>query len=233
MGDSHCRPAFAFVADRSIRYIQFPFPPANVFIADRGTVQIPFHRSFAKSSEVTTMCTTSQYLYNCSHPASYRFRTSICRDPASSTCRIRDENSFLPYTCPKCAAKTRTRKGKQADERSRYSTDIKIMVAKKTWHIPSRCFVDAGFQNLDPFGMGIETETANRARPQSPLTPTPGGPLTMDETGISDRAHEHPRHLSPCCLKSSKMGAYQATRLEGVEDRQRGRIMDSLCGSWF
>lgn len=177
------------------------------------------------------MCTTSQYLYNCSHPASYRFRTSICRDPASSTCRIRDENSFLPYTCTKCAAKTRTRKG--ADERSRYSTDIKIMVAKKTWHIPSRCFVDAGFQNLDPFGTGIETETPNRARPQSLLISTPGGPLTMDETGISDRALGHPRDPSPCCLKSSRIGAFQATRLEGVEDRQRGRIVDSFCGSRF
>ncbi|KAF7505650.1 hypothetical protein GJ744_000585 [Endocarpon pusillum] len=180
------------------------------------------------------MCTTSQYLYNCSHPASYRFRTSTCRDPASSTCRIRDENSFLPYTCTKCAANTRTRKGKlETDERNRYSTDVKIMVAKKTWHIPSRCFVDAGFQNLDPFGVGIETETPNRARLQSPLTSIPGGALTMDETGISDRVLGHPRDLSPCCLKSSGRGAYQATRLEGVEDRERGRIVDSFCDSRF
>ncbi len=210
-----------------------PFPLAKVFFAGRGTVRVPFHRSLAKSSEVTTMCTTSQYLYNCSHPASYRFRTSMCHNPTSSSCRIRDQNSFLPYTCTKCATKTRTRRGKQADERSRYSTDINIMVAKKTWYIPSRCFVDAGFQNLDPFGTGIETENGSQAGPRSPLTSIPGGPLIVHETSNNYRSTGLPRNISPCCLKSSTMGAYQATRLEGLDDRQRGRIMDSFCGSWF
>ncbi len=179
------------------------------------------------------MCTTSQYLYNCSHPASYRFRTSMCHHPATSSCRIRDENSFLPYTCVKCAAKNRTRKGTQADERSRYSTDINIMVAKKTWYIPSRCFVDTGFQNLDPFGTGIEAENGGQTGPQSPLASIPGGPLIVHETSTNYRSSGFPRNLSPCCFKSSTMGAYQATRLEGLDDRHRGRIMDNFCGSWF
>lgn len=179
------------------------------------------------------MCTTSQYLYNCSHPASYRFRTSMCHNPASSSCHIRDENSVFPYTCTKCAAKIRTRKGKQAAERSRYSTDVNIMVAKKTWYIPSRCFVDAGFQNLDPFGTGIEREISGHAGPQSSLISIAGRASVMDETATNYKSARPSRQLSPCCLRSSTMGAYQATRLEGLEDRQRGRIMDSLCGSRF
>ena len=177
------------------------------------------------------MCTTSQYLYICSHPASYRFRTGICRNPTSSSCRIRDENAMLPYACPKCAAKSRTRNGKQANERERQNTDITIMVAKKTWYIPSRCFIDIGFQNLDPFGTGIEAESVDQAGPQSPLSAISKVPLIRDGRTANDGTTGPPRQPSPCCLKSRRMGAYQATRLEGMEDRQRGRIVDSFCGS--
>jgi hypothetical protein len=30
-----------------------------------------------------------------------------------------------------------------------------------TWHVPSRCFVDAGFQTLDPFGVLEDRENAS------------------------------------------------------------------------
>jgi hypothetical protein len=179
------------------------------------------------------MCATSQYLYLCSHPASYRFRTSVCRNPASSSCRIHDENSVLPYACPKCSAKSCTQNSKKTSERIRQTTDINIMVAKKVWCIPSRCFIDNGFQNLDPFGTGIKAESADQTGLQSPLSPVSKVPLFMDGTKASNIAIGQPRQLSPCCLKSRRMGAYQATRLEGLEDRQRGRIVDSFCGSWL
>ena len=179
------------------------------------------------------MCTTSQYLYICLHAASYRFRTSICRNPASASCRIRDENSFLPYACPKCAAKSRTRNGKQATERIKQQVDTSIMIAKLTWYIPSRCFIDTGFQNLNPFGTEVERKSDRLADPRSPLSPISKVPLTMDERSANVRGAGQPRQPSPCCLKSTRTGAYQATRLEGVEDRQRGRILDSFCRSWW
>ena len=185
--------------------------------------------SSSKSS--VTMCTTSQYLYNCLHPASYRFRTCVCRNPASSSCRVRDENSFLLYTCPKCASKSRTRNGKQASGRNKQDIDINIMVAKKTWHVPSRCFIDTGFRNLDPFRTQTKIEAANNAGLQSPQSTISKAPLIMDGSNTNARNAEQLRQPSPCCLKSGRLGAYQATRLEGIEDRQRGRIMDSLCGS--
>ncbi len=178
------------------------------------------------------MCTTSQYLYNCNHPASYRFRTWVCRDPASSSCRIRDDNSFLPYSCPKCAAKSGPRSGKQASGREKQNNiDFSIMVAKKTWHVPSRCFIDTGFQNLDPFGtetMTGGTDIAGLPLSQSTIS---GESLTMDGRKAHACDAGPPRQPSPCCLRSGASGAYQSIRLEGVEDRQKGRIMDSLCGS--
>lgn len=179
------------------------------------------------------MCKTTQYLYLCSHSATYRFRTSICRNPAASSCRIRDENSILPYACSKCTARTRTRNGRQAGERIRQSTDINIIVAKNIWYIPSRCFIDTGFQSLDPFGTGSEAESDDQAGSQSPLSPISRVPLIMDGSRANNIATRQPRQPSPCCVKSRRMGAYQATRLEGIEDRQRGRIVDSFCGSWM
>jgi hypothetical protein len=179
------------------------------------------------------MCITSQYLYICLHPASYRFRTSICRNPASSSCRIRDENSALPYACPKCAVKLRIQKRKQATEQIQRNTDINIMVAKKTWYIPSRCFIDTGFQNLDPFGTEVKTESTEHSSLRSPPSPIPKVPLIVDERYVNVWDAKPPRQPSPCCLKSARVGAYQATRLEGIEDRQRGRIMDSFCGSMW
>lgn len=174
------------------------------------------------------MCATSQYLYFCSHPASYRFRTGICRNPASSSCRIRDENCVLHFPCHRCSTKTRS-----AGERIKRSTDTNIMVAKNTWYIPSRCFIDTGFQNLDPFGTGIPVESADQAGSQSPLSPISRVPLFMKAKSTNVIGCGEPRQPSPCCLKSRRMGAYQATRLEGPEDRHRGRIVDSFCGSWL
>jgi len=177
------------------------------------------------------MCTTNQYLYVCAHPASYRFRTSICRNPASTLCHIRDGNSVLPYRCTKCEAKASTRNARQATERARQRTDINIMVAKNTWHVPSRCFIDIGFQNLDPFGVGNQKKKVEQADPRPTLSPITRVPSTLDGKRASRIVADPPRQPSPCCLKGTKMGAYQATRLEGVEDRQRGKIMDSFCRS--
>jgi hypothetical protein len=177
------------------------------------------------------MCTTSQYVYLCAHPASHRFRTSICRDPASTSCRIRDENAILPYTCSKCAAKTRTRNGKSTGERFRQTTDVNIMVAKKNWYVPSRCFIDVGFQNLNPFGTETQAERDDRGGPRSLLPPVSKVPLIVSGSSASSTIAEPARHPSPCCLRSRRIGAYQATRLEGLDDRLRGRIVDSFCGS--
>jgi hypothetical protein len=37
--------------------------------------------------------------------------------------------------------------------------------------------------------------------------------------------------LGSCCLRETRAGDYQATRLEGREERSNGRIVDSFCES--
>jgi hypothetical protein len=37
--------------------------------------------------------------------------------------------------------------------------------------------------------------------------------------------------LNSCCLRKTREGAYQATRLEDWEERINGRIMDGFCES--
>lgn len=74
----------------------------------------------------------------------------------------------------------------------------------KKWYIPSRCFIDIGFKNLDPFDTGRNVESGHKK-------------------GKS--------RLSECCARARRDGVYQATRLEGIEFRVRGKIVDSKCGS--
>jgi hypothetical protein len=185
------------------------------------------------------MCTTTRYLYLCSHPATYRFRTSLCplakstSNPTSPVptysnrthyysapkCRIADTNTYLPAACPKCAGKSRTRNGKQAGEQIRKMLDREGVVKRVDWYVPSRCFIDAGFSNLDPFGTGLKDAKAGEFAEGE-----------MEEQGQGQGRRRQP---SPCCEKARRMGPYQSTRLEGEEDRMRGRIVDSFCGSWI
>ena len=179
------------------------------------------------------MCTTNQYVYTCSHPAAYRFRTGICCNPASRSCRIRDENFVLPYTCPRCAAKARTQNGKERIEQIRQKPDNNILVAKKTWYIPSRCFIDSGFQNLDPFGTGLETEGADQAGRRPAFSSISKLSSIREGTNANDEFMKKSQQPISCCLESRRMGAYRATRLEGLGDRVGGKIVDSLCRSWL
>lgn len=212
-------------------------PASSCCVTNRcviGRCSTPLGKSVSRGTRfLVTMCTTDQYIYICSHPAAYRFRTAICRNPTSHQCRIRNENSVLPYTCPKCAAKTGARNGNQVVEKIRQRTDIDIMVVKKTWYIPSRCFIDTGFQNLDPFGTGLEAERANQAHRQPsvlftsrPLSSSNGARANVEVMG-------EPRQPSPCCPKSKRIDAYPAMRLEGLGGREMGRIVDSFCEGWL
>ena len=116
-------------------------------------------------------------------------------------------------------------------------------VLDEVWHVPSRCFVDVGFCNLDPFGVGENLENAAEAavRPQRAEISPAGthvelvaskSPVQTDRLESWKWARGDDKwRLSPCCLQQTRNGAYQATRLEDREERIRGRIMDSFCES--
>src|SRR5271154_2991000 len=108
------------------------------------------------------MCTTTQYLYICCHPATHRFRNAVCIAPNSRICRIQDGNSTLPYSCLSCAAKGYSM---PIFNISTLEPDDGKDLFKDVWHIPSRCFVDVGFRTLDPFKTGEDVEGLLRKSP--------------------------------------------------------------------
>ena len=287
------------------------------------------------------MCTTSQYFYSCAHPATHRFRNSLCaraRNPRGTSrarCRIRDDNENLSYPCPRCHQRAEreevlhrspvgVKRTKIPGRREVHTLEMRH-VREAVWFVPSRCFIDIGYSNLDPFGVGEEERpcspriegfesvcqsmdiesgwkadiptnltvptlsTTTNARYQTPpLSPRQerraalvstisvshligkenGGTNALDKDSVTqidlDRECEndsaygsppknvptlkpslprpdfarivssnHVRRPSPCCQRETRRGGWQATRLECVDERIHGRIMDNCCRSEF
>ena len=202
------------------------------------------------------MCTTKQYLYTCSHAATHRFRTRICAAlPNRLACAIRDENDFVPYVCATCATKGRS--GCLSLARRNAALEIADAVEEyhDTWFVPSRCFVDVGFRTLDPFrgkddgagGVAIRSSPSpSPPQPEPNLTTVGNAPASLVDASPAVRSRDavdggerrgpvvngqQKRQFSTCCLRARQGGAYEATRLEGCEDRICGRIADSFCSS--
>jgi hypothetical protein len=192
------------------------------------------------------MCTTNQVLFVCSHQATHRFRTGVCRQANCGRCKIYDATEILSFPCMDCAAILNDKRRKCGDGHDRPFQEQGRMphrLLNTTWHVPSRCFVDAGFQTLNPFGVPEYRKNASQSPTQLRRAEfSPSGmhmelvanrsPVLTDECGrgrVSKRNQNWP--LGSCCLREAREGAYQATRLEGWEDRINGRIMDSCCES--
>ncbi len=194
------------------------------------------------------MCATTQYLFNCLHPATHCFRTNVCRGVGHRNCHISDRHKMLPYPCRDCAHKPQKMRrdfplsglpaGYQAtgDE-----------PANEIWVVPTRCFVDIGFRTLDPFRTRhVVSGLARPAAMSQGLGAVPRESLCETTQFAEDRSVDYEvrpcryshvdgtkenRELSPCCMRQRRYGAFQATRLEGYDDRIRGKIVDSFCQS--
>jgi hypothetical protein len=192
------------------------------------------------------MCTTNQVLYVCSHQATHRFRTGVCRNAICGRCTIHDETEVLSYPCMDCAAlvsKNQHRCGHGRGRMWQKQGPLSSRLLNATWHVPSRCFVDVGFQTLDPFGVGLHQEDPEQTLVRSQRADiSPFGEhveLVGNRSPVETVQHGRWKFargneiwsLSPCCLRETGYGAYQATRLEGPDERVSGRIMDSFCES--
>ncbi len=180
------------------------------------------------------MCITTQYLFNCSHEATHRFRSDMCSTARTRDCRIQDTNNWINFPCRKCAKSQQHLWQRWWTGSRRDSPNYDDF-----WHIPSRCFVDVGFRTLDPFATG------NRSEPLSPLSPAPPPTESMSarktqsiwaslqSSNRCSRLLEKMRlkHSSPCCETQTQQGAFPAVRLEGPSDRLQGRIVDDHCES--
>jgi hypothetical protein len=190
------------------------------------------------------MCTTNQVFFVCSHQATHRFRTSVCRQTNRGRCKIYEANEVLSFPCIDCAAIFNDKRRKCGDGRDRPFQEqgpLPSRFLNTTWHVPSRCFVDAGFQTLDPFGVLEDRENAAQTLVQLHTGEfSPSGtrmePVANRSSVLSDKRGRwrvskgnQNWQLSSCCLRETRAGAYQATRLEGREERSDGRIVDSFC----
>jgi hypothetical protein len=192
------------------------------------------------------MCTTSQILFVCLHQATHRFRTGVCRQANRGGCKIYDATEILSFPCMDCAAIVDNKRCKCGDGRGRPSFQQVLLpnrLLHTTWHVPSRCFVDVGFQTLDPFSVRDDQEIlAGTIRRSQRAESSPAGmhmelvanrsPVLTDKCGrwrVSTGNQNW--QLNSCCLRKTREGAYQAARLEGRGERINGRIMDSFCES--
>ncbi|KIX93307.1 uncharacterized protein Z520_10950 [Fonsecaea multimorphosa CBS 102226] len=182
------------------------------------------------------MCTTKRYLFLCCHPATHRFRNTLCDSPSVRGCQVRDFNIILGHPCKKCSDHGLASMHMDLGAEQESGAD-------DVWYIPTRCFVDAGFRTLDPFK---KAETSEPSTPTSqstrhsvdedPLTP----PLTPTKIKASDPNFCRRllrrltlKKLSPCCTLETQYGGYEATRIEGLDNRVDGVIRDSFCESQF
>jgi hypothetical protein len=201
---------------------------------------------FQHSNPFLKMCTTNQVIYICSHRATHRFRTGVCRNATHGRCTIHDETEVLSYPCIDCAAlvsKKRRRSGDGRDRPCEMQGPPSKRLLSATWHVPSRCFVDVGFQTLDPFSVGLHNEepAETLVRPlRAEISPF-GMHMELVASRSSVQVEQHGRWrlarsnekwpLSQCCQMETSYGAYESTRLEGPGERVNGRIVDSFCVS--
>ncbi|KAH0836273.1 hypothetical protein AYO21_10205 [Fonsecaea monophora] len=180
------------------------------------------------------MCTTKRYLFLCSHPATHRFRDTMCNSPSVRGCQVRDYNVFLADPCQKCSSRG------MPSVHTAFG-GCQESGADDIWYIPSRCFIDVGFRTLSPFSEGDASEPPTPTSPStrqsiddgplgSPQTPTK---LKTSDPNICRRLLRRltMRKLSPCCARETQYGGYEATRVEGRDNRVNGVIRDSLCES--
>lgn len=98
----------------------------------------------------------------------------------------------------------------------------------EVWYIPARCFIDHGFQTLDPFrpkDSALEVSPYSTSPPQSPtiVRPSPRSGHVFKRVVRSRRA------ISPCCQAQRRAGCVFSYRAEGRDYRRGGRILDNRC----
>lgn len=109
--------------------------------------------------------------------------------------------------------------------------------------------MDVGFRTLDPFGpsakggalevdgLAIAAQrlgVIHRESPNEEVELLLESDVQSEEvpcTHLEARKSNVRGKLSPCCVRQGRLGPEQATRLEEIEDRIRGKILDNMCQS--
>lgn len=196
----------------------------NHFISPPPSSQVSFSSA--------TMCTTRRYHFLCSHPATHRFRDTVCESSSLRGCQVRDYDVYLQHPCQKCS------KRGMASVRPGFANQE--CAFEDTWYVPRRCFVDVGFHNLNPFDEEKPPEPPSTlASPveqvvdQCPLTPPLPAPVPDDGPNLCQRLIRRltKKKPSPCCAREARYGAYEAVRIKGRDHRVGGAMRENRCES--
>ena len=95
------------------------------------------------SSHHLDMCKTVLYVWMCGHPATKRFRNSICDSAGVQECHVEDVTTVIGYPCSRCI--------KQRARMTWVGSGAENPALDDDWYVPSRCFIDVGFRSLNPF----------------------------------------------------------------------------------
>ena len=176
------------------------------------------------------MCTTVRYYFSCEHPATHRYRTDVCETSQLGACRIKDTNKRLRIPCGRCLIRQGIKFQIPAELQLKESEDI--------WHVPTRCFVDVGFRTLDPFREDQSPPTSPLSLAPTILSPTSNKRHSVwphspnDDSGKCAKLLARVmrfKKVNPCCEERARRGAFPAVRLEELESRNGGRMMDDHC----
>lgn len=110
---------------------------------------------WTSTGQSTTMCTSTRLYYSCGDEATKPFRVGVCIIPCSPACEVKSRTIRLPWNCPKCFWRQQSDTPETPAQSTLSTSDFKDgggpSFSEMFWHIPSRCFMDPGFQRLDPF----------------------------------------------------------------------------------
>lgn len=192
------------------------------------------------------MCTTTRYFFICSHPATYRFRNELCEFSGIRGCQVTDYNHFLRVPCRRCK-----QRGIQPIPAVDGSLDDPELW-DNVWYVPRRCFIDVGFQSLNPFEddrnkvadleeLDSSSSSAERRGEEPPVLDLDlvSWPTETTSDGVQ-KTHNlcmkilrrlTRRKASPCCMRESENGAFETCRLECRSSRINGVIKEDHCES--
>lgn len=193
------------------------------------------------------MCTTTQFLFQCRHEATTRFRVGICGHAGSPSCQIEKTIITIPKVCHNCKRAARkvdpalAEKIKHMEYRDQHDA---IPPLDYTWHIPTRCFHDPGFARLDPFAADRAKQSRTISIDDEIISPRSGASIKPKASNSRGKWQEFKRpgrfHFFQEQLSQSLIGGcchrhrVLAMRWRGGRTPKKDtRTLDDRCTSFF
>lgn len=191
------------------------------------------------------MCTTSQFIFLCNHKASNAFRDGVCPRPEVPNCyRDHPRAIIVPDLCWSCKREFANMSRRERNDlmKTEFGDRYARVAANEEppnqfWHIPSRCFVDPGFQRHDPFAadrIKQEIEALENDR----YAQSRGEPMMNFRQQFHNvkAVYRHRFRPSPVRYVIPPAACCEGTRIrcwQGLKKLATGKHIDNRCRSGF